>query len=197
MNFDKLWKLVINPWHFWGDKSRLTGFPTRSLCLTKHEIGSDPTSADPICPFPIHAYRRPGAHLLARYAPAVSANINVNVIIIIINIISISFIKPLWRLPAGVRTNGPVAEVLRFPTINFHGNTLQHVETHMVFGDKHWALKQILQNAVDLSHVCKRHVSPDPFWKPATGAFPKGSSSESSSGATLATSSSISWVANK
>ena len=32
MNFDRLWKKVIMPWHFWEDKSRLTGVPKRSLC---------------------------------------------------------------------------------------------------------------------------------------------------------------------
>ena len=39
------------PWHYWEDKNRLTGVPKRSLCQ-KHEICSDPVSADPICPFP-------------------------------------------------------------------------------------------------------------------------------------------------
>ena len=47
MDFDRLC-------HFWEDKSRLTGVPKRSLCQ-KHEICSDPISADPICPFPTPA----------------------------------------------------------------------------------------------------------------------------------------------
>ena len=40
------------PWHFWEDKSRLTGVPKQSLCQQKHDMCSDLISADPICPFP-------------------------------------------------------------------------------------------------------------------------------------------------
>ena len=36
----------------WEDTSRLMGVPKRSLCQKKHEICSDPISADPICLFP-------------------------------------------------------------------------------------------------------------------------------------------------
>ena len=44
----------ITHWHFWGDKSRLTGVPQKSpYQITKN--CSDPISAYPICPFPIAA----------------------------------------------------------------------------------------------------------------------------------------------
>ena len=48
---DRLWKKVLTPWHFWEDKSRLTGVPKKSLCH-KHTNCSDPISADPIRPSP-------------------------------------------------------------------------------------------------------------------------------------------------
>ena len=50
INFDRL-KEKGTPWHFWEDKSRLTGAP-KKIPVKKHEIRSDPSSADPICPFP-------------------------------------------------------------------------------------------------------------------------------------------------
>ena len=46
MNFDRLEEGT--PWHFWEDKSRLTGVPKKSLSK-KLYIFSDPISADPIC----------------------------------------------------------------------------------------------------------------------------------------------------
>ena len=50
MVFDRLGKKV-RPGTFGEYKSRLTGGPKKSLCQ-KHEICSDPISADPICPSP-------------------------------------------------------------------------------------------------------------------------------------------------
>ena len=41
------------PWLLWEYKSRLTGVPKQPLCQ-KHEIRSDPISADPICLFPTY-----------------------------------------------------------------------------------------------------------------------------------------------
>ena len=38
------------PWHVWEDKLMLTGVPKKSV--KKHDICSDPSSADPICPSP-------------------------------------------------------------------------------------------------------------------------------------------------
>ena len=59
MNFDRLGKKGT-PWHFWEDKSRLTGVPKKSLCQNLHEICSDPIRADPICPFP-EGFGNPGS----------------------------------------------------------------------------------------------------------------------------------------
>ena len=52
MIFDRLGEKGT-PWHFWEDKSRLTGVPKKSV--KKHEICYDPISADPIRPLPRHA----------------------------------------------------------------------------------------------------------------------------------------------
>ena len=64
MSFDRF-REKGTPCHFWEDKSRLTGVPKKSL-LKKHEIYSDPVSADPICPFP----NPPRASLQSRSGPA-------------------------------------------------------------------------------------------------------------------------------
>ena len=51
---NEFWQVGENgtPWHFWEDKSRSTGVPKKSLCQ-KHELCGGPSSADPVCPFPV------------------------------------------------------------------------------------------------------------------------------------------------
>ena len=62
INFDRLGKKV-RPGTFGEDKSRLTGVPKRSVYQKKHDICSDPISADPIrplselCPAPMPGAR--------------------------------------------------------------------------------------------------------------------------------------------
>ena len=58
MNSDRLGEKGT-PWHFWEDKSRLTGAPKKSFSQ-KTQKCSDPISADPICPFPRASRRRRG-----------------------------------------------------------------------------------------------------------------------------------------
>ena len=50
------WGQKGTPWHFWEDLSRLTGVPQKDP-IKKHEIRSNPISADPICPFPSSSRR--------------------------------------------------------------------------------------------------------------------------------------------
>ena len=73
------------PWPFREDKNRLTGVP-RSPWVKKHEIRSDPISADPICPFPSICEARPRN----LQAGVIIIMIIVMIIIIIIIIIIIS-----------------------------------------------------------------------------------------------------------
>ena len=39
------------PWHFWEDKGRLTGVPTRSLCQTNIQFAVTPLALTPFVPF--------------------------------------------------------------------------------------------------------------------------------------------------
>ena len=55
----RLGEQVMTPWQFLEDKGRLTGVP-KGPCQQKHELCSDPISADPICPFPRLALRAQG-----------------------------------------------------------------------------------------------------------------------------------------
>ena len=77
-----------------------------------------------------------------------------------------------WQLPDGVRTNGVVAEVPRFPLINFHGNMLakyNNMLRHMAKCGNMCALNSNYDKHVrDLRPFCENPVCPDPVWKPVT-----------------------------
>lgn len=78
----------------------------------------------------------------------------------------------IHRLPDGVGTNWVVAEVPKFPLMNFIGICDQNVTTY-------YKLLQMLQNVATGAHIkqnitkckeiwsfCENPVCPEPIWKP-------------------------------